>query len=244
MNILITNDDGVMAQALPHLIRWARKLGDVTCVAPKVEQSGMSQALINFIRPCEIKEISIAPDITAWAMDATPGDCVRFGVLGLHRAYDLVISGINRGVNLGHDIAYSGTIGAILEGSRMGIPGIALSTDPASLPVSDTLLDRVWDFITRHDLLSRGEVYNINLPPKDQAPKGIRITRQGGMYFSDEFKSLGNDQYIQVGAPVDTDDGDLSVDITAIRSGYISVSPLTATKTDHAAFERLKTIVE
>ncbi len=244
MNILITNDDGVMAPALPHLIRWAQKLGDVTCVAPKVEQSGMSQALVNFIHPCEIKQIEIAPGLTAWSMDATPADCVRFGIMGLHKTYDLVISGINRGLNIGHDIVYSGTVGAIFEGARLGHRGLALSTDPDSLPVSDELLDRVWQFICDHDLYSRGDLYNVNFPSAKAAPRGITLTRQGGMFYTDEFKSLGDDMYIQVGAPLEVHDGDLTVDIDAICQGYISVSPLTEKRTDWQAFEALKGLRE
>ncbi len=239
MRILITNDDGVNAPALPHLIRWARTLGEVTCVAPKVEQSGMSQA-IDFTRAVEVKKVSIAPDITVYAMDSTPADCVRFAILGLHETYDLIISGINRGVNLGHDIVYSGTVGAIFEGARLGHKGIALSTDPNSLPVPAEHLDRVFRFITEHELLAQGSLYNVNFPPATAEPKGILITRQGGMYFSDAFRALGNDMYIQYGAPVTEDDGDLTIDIDAIHAGYISVSPLTEKRTDWAVLERLK----
>ena len=104
MRILIVNDDGMNAAALPSFIRWARKLGDVTCVVPKYEQSGKSQA-IDFLHPVEITKVSIAEDIEVWAMDSTPADCVRFGVTGLHMSYDLILSGINRGYNLGDDIA-------------------------------------------------------------------------------------------------------------------------------------------
>ena len=96
MRILIVNDDGMHAAALPHLIRWARELGEVTCVVPKHEQSGKSQA-IDFTQPVEIKQTEIAPDITVWAMDSTPADCVRFGVTGLGITYELILSGINRG---------------------------------------------------------------------------------------------------------------------------------------------------
>ncbi len=240
MKILITNDDGIHAEALPHLIRWARTFGEVTCVAPKVEQSGMSQA-IDFTRAVEVKEVAIAPDITVWAMDSTPADCVRFAVLGLHGTYDLLLSGINKGYNLGDDIAYSGTVGAIFEGARLGLPGIALSTDRDTLPHALASLDRAWDFLSRHELLAKNSLYNINLPPE---PCGISITRQGGMFFSDGFKKLDGDYYIQVGAPVETDDGDLTVDIDAIHAGYISVSPLTQKRTMPAAFEALKGIRE
>ena len=104
MRILIVNDDGMNAAALPHLIRWARKLGEVTCVVPKFEQSGKSQA-IDFLHPVEIKEVPLSVDIRVWAMDSTPADCVRFGATGLKKDYDLILSGINRGYNLGNDIA-------------------------------------------------------------------------------------------------------------------------------------------
>ncbi len=243
MKILITNDDGVRAPALPDLIRWARTLGEVTCVAPKVEQSGKSQA-IDFTRPCEVKEISLAPDITAYSMDSTPADCVRFAILGLHKTYDLILSGVNRGLNLGHDIVYSGTVGAIFEGARLGHKGIALSADPSSFPLSPRQLDKAWRFVDEHQLLTRGDLYNINFPLSEQETRGIAVTRQGGMFFSDGFRSLGNDMYIQVGAPVTDTDGDLSVDIDAIRAGYISVTPLTAARTDWTVFHALNGMTE
>ncbi len=244
MRILITNDDGVMAPALPTLVRWARTLGEVTCIAPKVEQSGRSQA-IDFTRAVEVKEVSIAPDITAYSMDSTPADCVRFGILGLQKTYDLVLSGVNRGLNLGHDIVYSGTVGAIFEGARLGHKGIALSTDPDSLPaLSPREFDRVWRFIQEHRLLSHSGLYNINFPSAVHAPRGISLTRQGGMYFSDGFESLGDCLYIQVGAPVSETGDDLTVDIDAIRKGYISVTPLTEKRTDWTAFHELKGLRE
>ena len=119
MRILITNDDSITSPILPGLIRWAKTKGDVTVVVPKVEQSGKSQA-IEFYHAVEVKEVNLAPDLKVWAMNSTPADCVRFGVLGLHQTYDLVLSGINRGLNVGHDIVYSGTVGAIYEASRLG----------------------------------------------------------------------------------------------------------------------------
>ena len=98
MRILITNDDGILAPALPHLVEWAKKLGEVMVVAPKVEQSGKSHA-IDFTRPIEIKKVDLFGDVVAYSMDSTPADCVRFAVLGLKEKFDLVLSGINRGFN-------------------------------------------------------------------------------------------------------------------------------------------------
>ena len=235
MRILITNDDSITSPILPGLIRWAKTKGDVTVVVPKVEQSGKSQA-IEFYREVEIKEVDLAPDLKVWAMDSTPADCVRFGVLGLHQTYDLVLSGINRGLNVGHDIVYSGTVGAIYEGSRLGIPGIALSSAPDDLPQALAQLDGVWDWAMAQDLLSHNMLYNINFP---REAKGIRVTRQGGVFFSDGFARREGDMYIQVGAPVTEYGHDLNMDIDAIRNGYVSVTPLAAERTDFVVFEKL-----
>ena len=238
MRILIVNDDGMNAAALPHLIRWARKLGEVTCVAPKYEQSGKSQA-IDFVQPREIKKALIAPDIEIWAMDSTPADCVRFGVTGLHADYDLILSGINRGYNLGDDIAYSGTVGAIMEGGRLGIPSVALSTDVDTLDTALGMLDAWWVFMEERKLLQQGILYNVNFPRKAD-PRGVCITYQGGEFYSDAFEYQGNDLYLQVGAPVQYDRCDLSIDIDAVRAGYISVTPMTFNKTDWRVLEALK----
>lgn len=237
MKILITNDDGINAPALPHLVRWAKKLGDVTVVAPKIEQSGKSQA-IDFYRAIEIKRVELSEACEAWAVDSTPADCVRFAVLGLHKTYDLVLSGINRGYNLGDDIVYSGTIGAIFEGARLGVRGIALSTEGDDFTVAFEELDGVYDYITKKKLMTHANLLNVNIPPKKSV--GIRITKQGGAFFHDQFEYRGNDMYAQIGDCLYGDSDDLTVDIHAVREGYISISPLTEKRTDFAAYELLK----
>lgn len=236
MKILITNDDGVLAPALPKLIRWARKHGEVFAVAPKVEQSGKSHA-IDFMHPQEIKQVELAPDVTAWSMDSTPADCVRFALDQLGHDFDLILSGVNRGYNLGADIVYSGTVGAIFEGIRQGIPGIALSGFPTTHIDAIDHLDRVFDYIRERDLLSLNPLYNVNIPPEAGE---IRITRQGGIYFTDRFVSVGGDMYVQEGEPDIGDLSDKSIDIAAVHSGYISVTPLSATRTELTVFNALQ----
>lgn len=236
MRILITNDDGLASPVLPRLISWARKLGDVTCVVPKVEQSGKSHA-IDFTRPIEIKEVEIAEGITVWSMDSTPADCVRFAVLGKKWEFDLIISGINRGFNLGKDIVYSGTCGAIFEGARLGIKGIALSTEPTTFDAAVERLDFVWELILKKKLLDLNSLYNINIPKDD---RGVSFTRQGGIYFYDEFVYVGDDMYEQRGGLVESDSCDLSLDTDAIRNGYISITPLTHERTNFAVFDKLR----
>ena len=235
MRILITNDDGLSAPVLPELIRWARGLGEVTVVVPKVEQSGKSHA-IDFTRPIEIKQVKIAEDITVWSMDSTPADCVRFAVLGQMWQFDLIISGINRGFNLGKDIVYSGTCGAIFEGARLGIKGIALSTDPQDHTAAIARLNSLWSFITEEKLLEKNNLYNINIPADDN---GIVFTRQGGIYFYDEFVKIAEDTYEQRGGLVKTDSCDLTLDTDAIRHSYLSITPLTHERTNLPVFESL-----
>lgn len=236
MRILITNDDGIFSPVLPRLVRWAQKLGEVVIVVPKVEQSAKSQG-IEIRNAVEIKKVLIGGDIEAYAMDSTPADCVRFGVLGLGREYDLVISGINRGFNVGHDISYSGTVAAILEGSRLGVKGLAISTDPQSFDDSVERLDAVWEYICKNRLFELNGLYNVNIP---LGSSEFKVTHQGGMYFSDAFECRGEDMYIQVGAPVTSDEVNPNSDINAICNCWISVTPITPHKTDFAVYEKLK----
>ena len=238
MKILITNDDGIRSPVLPLLAKWASTLGEVTVVAPKHEQSGKSQS-IDFFREVEIKRYDLGVDCEAWAMDSTPADCVRFATVGLDRRYDLVLSGINRGFNLGDDIAYSGTVGAILEASRLGQQAIALSTDTDGFDAALAELDSVYRYVTEKNLLSYTDLLNINFPSHKSC--GICLTRQGGMFYSDAFVCKGNDMYIQVGDPVRAGN-DLDVDISAVINGYVSITPLTAQKTDFAALEKMKNL--
>ena len=238
MKILITNDDGINSPVLPLLAKWAMKLGEVTIAAPKVEQSGKSQA-IQFIEPVEIKLIEIAPDIFGYAVDSTPADCVRFGVLGLNQKYDLILSGINRGYNLGDDIVYSGTCGAIFEGSRLGINGLALSTDPDNLLEAPKALDVVWEYIQKNNLYDYNNLYNINIPPM---PDGFQITKQGGMFFKDTFVHYEGLLFVQSGEILKDCGSDPTTDINAVRAGKISVCPLIATRTEMSVYEKLKNI--
>ena len=177
MEILITNDDGFEAEGIRALARFARTLGRVTVVAPKVEQSGKSHA-IDFKDELEIKKIDFPEADEAYYVSSTPADCVRFAVIGLGRKYDLVLSGINRGVNLGIDISYSGTAGAVFEAGRLGMLGIALSTYPDTLDQALPHLERVYRFLTENKLLDKTPIYNVNIPNDPKGILQIRYTRQ------------------------------------------------------------------
>lgn len=234
MRILITNDDSISAAQLPNLIRWCQKLGDVTVVVPEFEQSGKSHG-IQLMHPFKAEK-RMLEDIPVWTVDSTPADCVRFAVMGLKMEFDLVISGVNRGCNMGLDVMYSGTVAAIYEAAALGIPAVALSVPYPNYENATKHLDMVWDHFTRHRLLEKHTLYNVNIPLD---PKGIHITRQGGPYYTDDFDPRENDLYMPVGRCIHENKGDLSVDTDCVVSGYISITPMTLTRTDMAVFKLL-----
>ena len=238
MRILITNDDGIYAEGIDLLVEWAKTKGEVTVVAPKVEQSGKSHA-IDFTRPIEIKKVDRWENVRAFYMDSTPADCIRFAVLGMNERYDLILSGINRGFNLGKDIVYSGTAGAIFEGGRLGIPGIAFSTDPNTLDGAKAHLDRAYSFIVDNGLLNENLLYNVNLP---NSHGEIRVTKQGGIYFHDEFRYLGDDIWEQTGYIINDNEGDPTLDTDSVREGFVSITPLVSDRTNKPAFDKISKI--
>ena len=235
MRILITNDDGMEAAQLIPLIRWCRALGEVTVFVPKYEQSGKSHSF-EIRKPFEAKQVELEPGITIWYVDSTPADCVRLAVLGLNMEFDLVISGINRGLNVGSDIMYSGTVGAASEAVNLGIPAIALSTTPENYPNATAELDRILAFFRERDLMNIHNFYNVNIPAD---PKGIRITHQGGPYYSDDFPFIGNDLYRPTGKPIWVNRQDYTLDTDATLNGYISIMPLTIDRTDWTVYNKL-----
>lgn len=242
MRILITNDDGIDAIGIKALARWAQKLGEVTVVAPKKQQSGMSHS-INITDAVEIKRLPAEGDYlgahAVYYVDSTPADCVRFGLSTLEQTegrFDLVFSGINRGFNLGADIVYSGTAGAVFESALFGRRSLAFSAHYRAVgeaadtpPVSDESLDRVWAYISDNQLLDRGTLYNINIP---QAAGEITLTRQGGPFYRDVFRDIGGGMFKPEGVKIFQNRHDHTVDTDAVTDGLISITPLMTDRTD------------
>ena len=236
MRILIVNDDSISAPVLPHLAAWAKKLGDVTVVVPKYEQSGKSHG-IELHKPFEVKKVDFIDGVDAYTVDSAPADCVRIAVMGMNMKFDLVISGINRGYNMGTDILYSGTAAGIFEAAILGIPAVALSTDPKDFQFALDQLDNVLEYFKEHKLMEKWNLYNVNFPMCQ--PKGIRITRQGGPLYSDDFPNIGNDMVMPTGKYVYEDSNDLTLDTDATLHGYISISPMTINRVNMDVFNQL-----
>ena len=235
MRILITNDDGVFAEGIRLLAEWAKKLGEVTIVAPKREQSGKSHA-INFTEPMEIKRVDLMDGVEAYSCDSTPADCVRYGIAGLNRTYDLVLSGINRGVNLGVDMIYSGTVAAIFEAAYWNHNALAFSTYPDAAEDAAKELDNIYNYIKDRKLFDYNPIYNVNIPAD---AKGIRITRMGGHYYSDDFVPQGDDLFMPHGKCVHENKNDLTLDTDCVVNGYISIMPLTINRTNMDIYNKL-----
>ena len=235
MRILITNDDGIESPCLLPLAKWAQKFGEVTIVAPKVEQSAKSHG-IEIRQAFEVKKVELE-DIEAYTVDSTPADCVRFAVLGLQKQFDLVLSGINRGLNLGLDIMYSGTVSAVLEADALGLAAIALSAPPKYYVDAIHDLDDVVAYFRANRLMEKCSIYNVNIPAQH---KGLRITRQGGRYYSDDFIPQENDMILPKGKDVFEKADNMERDTDAVLSGnFISIMPLSNSKVNKDVYREL-----
>lgn len=235
MKILVTNDDGIKTPGLEILANWARKIGDVTVFAPKVEQSAKSHS-INIRTPFEAKKIRWLDDIDCYSVDSSPADCVRFAVNGLNMDFDLIFSGINRGYNIADDIAYSGTVAAISEAAHLGFKAVAFSTVPISFKWAEESLDRIWKHITDNGYLQHNGIWNVNIP---EDPKDVLLTRQGRAYFRDVFDENSPEQYLARGASFYENSGLLEEDVDAVMNGYISITPLSTDRTAMNVFRKL-----
>ena len=238
MRICITNDDGIRGEGLLRLVQWACKYGEVHVYAPKVEQSAKSHA-IEIHKPFEVKETTVPGAAKAYAVDSSPADCIRFALLGKHEKFDLIISGVNRGLNIGQDIMYSGTVSAAFEAGALHTPAMAVSTEPDTFDEAFAHMDHVWQYITEHDLYGKCSLWNVNIPLHTTGE--IRITRQGGPYFSDDFGPLENDLYMPQGKDVyaSTPDSDFDTDCV-LRDRHISLTPLTIDRTNLEVFKACK----
>src|SRR5919106_3255057 len=129
MQILLTNDDGIYAPGLEAMERELQRLGEVCVVAPAVEQSGVGHS-ITFLTPLMAKEVFDGERRRGWAVEGSPADCVKLALAEFcPQQPDLLVSGINGGLNLGVNILYSGTVAGATEGAICGIPSVAVSLE-------------------------------------------------------------------------------------------------------------------
>ena len=169
MNILLTNDDGYLADGINLLFNLLRDKHNVIMVAPNESNSAKSVA-ITLHREIDVKKINGHLFVT----DGTPADCVAFGLSSLNVKFDLVISGCNHGLNTSYDTMYSGTVGAGLQALTYGVPSIAISCNN-NFGIIEKYFLEVFDYILKNELLSKEYTLNVNFPLGD-VMKEIRIT--------------------------------------------------------------------
>lgn len=233
MKILLTNDDGINAEGLRHLVNWAKTKGEVCVFAPKTQQSAKSLS-IQIHGTYEVKKVDIFDGVEAYSVDSTPADCVRVAVLGMKKQFDLVISGINNGPNLGGDIHYSGTVGACFEAALSGLNAIALSAAFNSFDNAVKNLDRVFEKIQSHRMFDFTQIVNVNFPVEGDE---ILTTKVGPIIYSDEFEFLEDGTVKPKLICLYKGTRNLELDTDAVMTGHISITPLLVDSTDFAAYD-------
>jgi len=239
--ILLTNDDGIHSAGLQALADQLQSLGRVAVVAPDRERSAIGHAL-TLHAPLRAEEI--APQ--RWAVSGTPTDAVSLGLQALLlEKPDLVISGINKGGNMGDDLTYSGTVAAAMEATLMGVPAMAISLAGQSFKYDDFVVAakvacQLATLVLEHGLPADTFI-NVNVP--DSKPLGIRLTRQGKRIYEDavvQNRDPRGRSYYWIGAGALGFQDLQGTDFHAVHNGYVSVTPLHLDLTNYAAMERLR----
>ena len=231
--ILVTNDDSYHAEGIKALEEGLRALGRVVVVAPDRDRSAAAHAL-TLRHP--LRPRAHGPD--HWSVDGTPTDCVNLGVLGLVDARpDLVVSGINSGLNLGDDVTYSGTVAAAIEGTVLGVPSIAMSQDgpPFDYPAGARIAARISALVLERGL-PRDTFLSVNVP---RGPVfGARLTRQGRRIYHEPIVKRVDPRgktYYWIGGKPSGWREDPGCDHAAVEEGLVSITPLHIDLTNHAA---------
>lgn len=249
LQIFVTNDDGVYAKGLAALIEMVQPYGDVYVVAPTRVNSGMSQA-VTIGMPVRLKKIQETESVKIYACSGTPTDCVKIGyshVLPNKRA-DLLVSGINHGVNSSASVLYSGTLAATTEGIMYHTPSIGFSLSDytmdadfsACIPLGRKIIEKALN-----ENLGIDSFLNVNFPklPIDEI-QGIQICRQAKGVWREEFEKRTDPQgvayYWLTGAYINEEPNADDTDESWLAKGYVTVVPQTLDMTNYAELEIMK----
>jgi 5'-nucleotidase len=243
--ILLTNDDGIYAPGLAAMERQLRKLGDVYVVAPATEQSGVGHS-ITYLTPLIVKEVYVRNQRWGWAVEGSPADCVKLGISQFcPQRPDLVVSGINYGLNAGINVLYSGTVAAAIEGAFFGVTSVAVSMQFHPQPEFDKAAALARSVIQRI-LSQKGaapQLYNMNIPTA--ACKGTpqvavvpMDVAQYGERFEKRVDPFGRDYYWATGEPPPRPAGH-DTDLSAVAKGQVTLTPLDYNMTRHEVLAQM-----
>jgi len=241
MKILLSNDDGYRAPGLQVLATELARIGELSVVAPDRDRSGASNSLTLDV-PIRAERL----DNGFIRVNGTPTDCVHLAITGLlDEEPDLVVAGINHGANLGDDVIYSGTVAAATEGRFLGLPALAVSIDshePHHLETAAAVAGKLIRGL-RDGTLAASTILNINVPDLPLSElRGIRATRLGHRHKAEPVEQICDPRgrpMFWVGPAGPEQDAGEGTDFHAVRSGYVSVTPLKVDLTRHESIEPL-----
>ena len=232
MKVLITNDDGFYARGILTLAKEISKKHEVIVVAPREQKSAASHS-ISIHNPIKIREEKIDTDFKAYSLVGTPADCTQAGLSLLCENIDLVISGINRGLNCGTDILYSGTVSAAIEGAIYNVPSIAISMEvnwekyDEDYSKAAKWISKIVD-IAEKSYLRKDVVLNVNVPniPEDEI-KGLKVCKLGKSTYKTDYVLVEENEdkvYKTKGTRNEISEGDS--DLYYLSQGYVTLTPL------------------
>jgi 5'-nucleotidase len=240
--ILVSNDDGIDSEGIIALASALKRVGEVYVVAPDRERSAAGHSL-TLHKPLRVDEVGRR----MYAVNGTPTDCINLAVNGiLRKRPNLVVSGINKGANLGDDVTYSGTVSAAMEGTLLDIPSFAVSLATKRklrFEAAAEFAVKLARHILRHGL-PRDTLLNVNVPPT-KTIKGYRITRQGKRIYDNaiiEKVDPRGKKYYWIGGNELRWEGESDTDFYAVSKKYISITPVHLDMTNYDSIEELKGI--
>ena len=245
--ILLTNDDGIYAPGLAAMERALEGLGDVYVVSPATEQSGVGHS-ITYLNPLVVKELFEGRQRRGWAVEGSPADCVKIGIFEFcPRLPDLVVSGINGGLNAGINVLYSGTVAAAIEGAFFGITSVAVSLEfdeHARFDRAAALARSVIEQILEKKS-SAPQLYNLNIPTAalDSAESRLRVVPMGlqrsGEQYEKRVDPRGRSYFWALSDPV-AHASEHETDISALRKGMVTLTPLDFDLTKRAVLAEME----
>ncbi len=246
MLILLTNDDGIHAPGLAALERELQKIGEVCVVAPATEQSGVSHS-ITFLSPLICKEVYEGSHLRGWAVEGSPADSVKLGIFEFcPQRPDLVVSGINGGLNAGINVLYSGTVAAAIEGAFFGITSIAVSLEfdehaqfERAAKMAGTIIEQI---LRQKD--NEPQLYNLNIPTAAMnSPTEVRVVPMGiaryGQHFIKRKDPKGRNYYWATNDPP-PEPGEHETDLTALEKGFVTLTPLQYDMTKQSVLRQME----
>ena len=252
VRILLTNDDGIYAPGLAAMERALRQIGDVTVVAPAIEQSGVGHS-ITFLTPLMASEAFDGERQRGWAVEGSPADCVKLAIGQFcKQPPDLIVSGINGGFNIGINVLYSGTVAGATEGALFGIPSVAVSLEWDERPKFDraaALAVKLIEQVVAQQKVAEQDprferLYNINIPTVAlERPTEVRVVPMATARWPADFEERrdpkGRRYYWASGTPPLAPPGEMT-DLEAISQGFVTLTPLRIDRTEQRMLEMLK----